>query len=103
LYTYFLNQDAQRELEQELEYSEVRWGKAHARKYATELKAKLSDIAKNPFIYPERNEILSGIRICNHKGNRIIFTVIEELKHIIVIGFLSAHQDISQLQKRTLQ
>ena len=100
MYQYFLNREAERELDKELAYSEERWGRQHAQKYAVQLKAKFSSIAKNPFIYPERSDILSGIRICNHKGNRIIFTVIEELKQVIIIGFLSVHQDIGKLEKR---
>ncbi len=99
MYQYFLNKDAEREFDKELAYSEEQWGIQHARKYAIELKTKLSSIAKNPFIYPERIDILAGILICNHKGNRIIFTVVEERKQIIIIGFLSIHQNINTDRK----
>lgn len=102
MYRYFLTREAEREFDNELAYSAQKWGNLHARKYAKELQRKILTIARNPLVYPVRNDILPGIRICTYKGNRIIYTVQEELKQIVILGLLSIYQNINstKIQKR---
>lgn len=97
MYRYYITAEDARELDREILYSESRWGRAHAKKYIIHLKAKIESIAKKPYIYTDRVDILPSLRICNYKGSRIIFTIIEAKKSIAVIGFLSSHQDVNSL------
>jgi len=89
-----LTEHAQREIDKELLYSEDRWGKKHARKYAKEIHQKLQRICENPSFFPLRKDILPDIRIVGHKGNKIIYMVDKTNKLVIVLGFLSTHQMI---------
>ncbi|KHE91563.1 MAG: type II toxin-antitoxin system RelE/ParE family toxin [Candidatus Scalindua rubra] len=86
--------EAQEELRKEIAYSAERWGKAHARKYRDSLREKVRTICRNPHLYPLRNDILAGIRICTFKGNHIIYTFIEEKKLVVVLAILSIYQNI---------
>lgn len=92
MYFYFLTRDTERELDNELAYSAQRWGKRHALSYAIELQEKFRTIAKNPYAFAERPDILPNIRLVSHKGNQIFFTIREEHKQVIILAFLSIHQ-----------
>lgn len=102
MYRYTLTQDAARELDRELAYSEAHWGKRHAGDYARALQARFSDIARHPFAYPEQPDLLPGIRLCVYKGNRIVYTVMEKEKRVVVLGVFSVYQTVApeRIQKR---
>ena len=102
MYKNFFVKEAQQELERELAYSAKQWGKRHAVKYANEIRAKIRTICKSPQLYPFRNDILPEIRICPYKGNRIIYTVLETKKLVIILAVLSTFQEINsnKLAKR---
>lgn len=102
MYRYVLTREAEQELDAELAYSAERWGKRNARDYAEGMRQKLISIAENPFSYPERDDILPGIRICTYKGNRIIYTVHLERKQVIILGLQSIYRElkVDQLSRR---
>jgi len=102
MYKYSFVKEAQQELERELAYSEKQWGKTHAVKYAKEIRGKIRKICKTPKLYPFRNDILPEIRICPYKGSRIIYTVLEEKKLVVILAVLSSFQEINsnKLDKR---
>lgn len=75
MYPYKLTSDAQRELDNELAYSVEMWGRRHAQAYAKALQQKILLICANPFMHTERSDILPGIRLCQYKGSRIVYTI----------------------------
>ena len=78
------------------------WGKLHGQKYFVELKEKIRVLRKIPCLYPLRNDILPGIRILNYKGNRVIYTLLENKKLVAILAILSNYHDInkSELKRR---
>ncbi|GJQ60895.1 MAG: type II toxin-antitoxin system RelE/ParE family toxin [Candidatus Scalindua sp. AMX11] len=99
---YMFASEAAEELRKEIAYSAKQWGKYHARQYRDALRQKIQTICQNPLLFPLRNDILTGIRISTFKGNRIVYTFIEEKKLVVILAILSIHQNIdeSQLKKR---
>ncbi|MCH8311971.1 MAG: type II toxin-antitoxin system RelE/ParE family toxin [Nitrospinae bacterium] len=89
-------EEAQQELEREIEYSAENWGAAHALKYAKKMEEQIKALQINPHICPLRNDILPGIRIKKYKGNQIIFTLQENQKLIVMLAILSICQNMDK-------
>jgi plasmid stabilization system protein ParE len=94
MYQLFLTKEASLELDRELAYSEEKWGSAHARRYAKELRAKFNTVRKNPKVYPAHDDLLPGIRIARHKGNQIIYTIDDINERIIILGVPSIYREL---------
>ncbi|MCZ6803976.1 MAG: type II toxin-antitoxin system RelE/ParE family toxin [Proteobacteria bacterium] len=80
MYHLVFTSGAKIELRHEANYSKKRWGNLHGKKYIQELQKKIKQLATNPLLCPLRDDILPDTRILNHKGNRIIYTIIENRK-----------------------
>ena len=86
--------EAKAELAHELRYSRNTWGQSHARQYAQALRARIKDLQTRAREYPQQNDILKGIRILNYKGNRIIYTINEKQKTVIVSAVMGHARNI---------
>ena len=96
MYKLILIDEAKAELLHEADYSRKKWGKLHGKKYFLELQEKIRVLRKTPCLYPLRNDILPNIRILNHKGNRVIYTLLEKKKTVAILAILSNYQEISK-------
>lgn len=95
MYRVFLTPEAREELNREIAYSEEKWGKAHARRYAHEIRRRIRVIGKNPKVYSISSDIFPGIRIARYKGNQIIYTVVEEDQTVIILGVPSIYRELA--------
>lgn len=85
---------AERDFDQEVEYSVRQWGKRHALEYAREIRKLLRTIARTPYAYPLREEFGDGIRATYYKTTRVLYRVNEEEKEVYVLGLPSTYRDI---------
>ncbi len=95
MYTLIINRDAQAEFLKEIQYSQKTWGAAHAKKYKFELESKIYNLKANPYICPIKHDISERIRVLKHKGNNIVYTVVEERKEILIIAIQSTYKEIT--------
>ncbi len=104
MYELVIIDEAKKELRHEIAYSKKKWGQVHGQKYAKELQERIRDLKENPHLYPVRNDVLPNIRVRTYKGNRIVYTIQEKLKRIVVLAILSLYQniEIKKLKKRKL-
>lgn len=86
---------AERDFDQEIEYSTRQWGKRHALEYAKEIRQLLRAIARTPYQYPLREEFGEGIRATYYKTTRILYSINEEEKQVEILGLPSTYRDIS--------
>ncbi|MBD3265277.1 hypothetical protein GF373_01295 [bacterium] len=98
MYELVILAEAKAELRHEANYSKTKWGKTHGKKYIDELQTKIGSLKKNPHLYPKRDDILTDIHILNYKGNRIIYTIREEKKQVIILAILSVYQHMENLE-----
>lgn len=96
MYELKILEAARQELEKEFEYSAENWGADHALKYAEKMEEQIKALQTNPRLCPLRNDILPGIRIKNYKGNRIIYTLRENQKLVVILAVLSVYQNIDK-------
>lgn len=96
MYELKILDEARQELEKEIEYSAENWGEAHALKYAQKMEEQIKALPTNPHLFPLRNDIFPGIRIKKYKGNRIVFTLRENQKQIVVLAILSVYQNMDK-------
>ena len=87
--------EAKTEITEELSYSAKNWGKKHSREYAKSLREKIRVLKKSPFICPLRNDIVEGVRLLKHKGNLIIYTLVEDENLVLILALISIHKEIN--------
>ena len=90
--------EAERELDHEVGYSIAHWGQTHGQKYGRELRKQIRSLKSNPRLYPVRNDTLPGIRIKIYKGNRIVYTLREDRKLVVVLALMSIYQNIDSAE-----
>jgi len=98
MYRFILTKKAEQELSREIEYSEKKWGRNHALSYSHELRLKINNICKTPYINPVQHQMGNDIRAVIHKGNWIIYHINEEKKQIEVLGFPSIYKTLKDNQ-----
>ncbi len=105
MYDLFIIDEARKELAHETAYSKKKWGPAHGEKYARDLQKNIRALKENPRLYPQRNDVLPDVRLKTFKGNRIIYTILEDQKRVVVLAILSSYQDIDakKLEERRKQ
>ena len=102
MYSLQIIDEAKAELRHELSYSRKKWGDIHAKQYAKEIRAKINSLRTTAKEHQEHSHVLSGIRILNYRGNRIIYTILEEQSLVVVLAILGNAKNIdsAELSKR---
>lgn len=90
-YRGLLADEAKAELDHEIAYSKERWGARQATIYKRELLEQVRSIVRNPMLYPLNPDLGDGLRSVRHKGNYIIYTLDEENKLVLIVGFPSIY------------
>ncbi len=90
-YRGLLADEAKAELDHEIAYSKERWGARQATIYKRELLEQVRRIVRNPMLYPLNPDLGDGLRSVRHKGNYIIYTLDEEKKVVLIVGFPSIY------------
>ena len=87
--------EAKKELQKELTYSRKNWGQKHSKQYAIEVRAKIKTLKHQAKAFQLRHDILPDIRIMPFRGNRIIYTILEDKKTVIILSVISNFQNIN--------
>lgn len=95
MYTIIFSRKAEAELEHEIEYSLLRWGANHAKKYQEELHLFINLLSDRPLIYPLQPRIGKGLRVAVFKGNRVIYRINKSSLTIRIVSILSTHHNFS--------
>lgn len=99
-YRYRILDEAEEEFEHEFAYSAENWGRRHASAYRQDVMRLIRRIAQHPTLVRERPEIGKGLRTVQHKGNLIVYRVIESEKMVEIVGFPGTSRDLSVYGKR---
>lgn len=100
-YALKYHDEAKKELIKELAYSRKNWGLKHSIKYAQELKSKIESLRENPFLNPEKAEILKGLRLVTYKGSQIAYVIDLSKSRVFILAVISIYQNLPEdLDKR---
>src|SRR5258708_7112164 len=95
LYQIKIIEEAKQELKHEIAYSKKTWELDHSQNHSKMLRDKLKSLAKNPRVYPLQSSILEEIRIFTFKGNRIIYTIIESKRLMVILAITSLYSKVN--------
>lgn len=89
---YVLSEQAENDLTQIYEYSYFNFGIAQARKYTSQIRSILDEIAYSPRIARIRGEVGDDIRVHPYASHIIIYRIMEN-DEILIIRIRHAHED----------